>query len=378
MHRGDKLLELVEAIYEAGCDPAGWQRVADMCCARVPGSAFSQLVAVPRRFESPIPVTCGWPPEALQTYAAYYHTINPYPALLSPFPPGQVILAGKVVDPRWQARQAFFNEWAKPAGDFTGGASLTLQRTADSYTRLTFDIPERYRRREPCAGQILERIGPHVLRALEMNARADAAALSRGISDALLEALDEAALVVDAAGRIRAQNSKAEALLRDGRIVTAAAGRLAFRSPRAGETFRAALAATVAIAAAAGPQAFAAEGEPRGGSRVLVLPLASPRAGFATTPAARLALVLVDAGNKAAGLAEHVLRLLYGLTSAELRVVLAIAAGDALEEIADRHAISRATARNQLASATRKLGVRRQSELVALVARLAPRVGTGG
>lgn len=373
-----KLLDILDAVYEAGCDTAVWQRVADLCRDLVPGAAFSQLVAMPGRFQSPIPIASGWPADFLQSYSEYYYTINPYPALLAPVPPGTVILAGDVVNPRWQREQAFFNEWAKPAGNFTGGASLALHRSPESYTRLTFDIPEKYRRYEAWAGEILRRIGPHVRRALELNARLDAAALDRGVSDALLDMLEETALVVDALGRIRAQNGKADTLLRSGRIMSATGGRLAFLSVRADQAFRAALHACVSIVESTMPSAFATEPGNPPPARALVLPLRIKRATAVKASAERLALVLIDDGRqKKMRVAEGVLRSLYGLTPAELRVTLAIVGGGSLEEAADRHNISRATARNQLAAVMRKLGVRRQSELVAFVAGLAPRLGSG-
>jgi DNA-binding CsgD family transcriptional regulator len=66
------------------------------------------------------------------------------------------------------------------------------------------------------------------------------------------------------------------------------------------------------------------------------------------------------------------LRDIYAITPAEARVVLALARGATLREIADELGTSIATVRTQVKSSLEKTGTRRQAELVALVHSLAP------
>ncbi len=65
------------------------------------------------------------------------------------------------------------------------------------------------------------------------------------------------------------------------------------------------------------------------------------------------------------------LRRLYGLTAAEVRLVAALARGDAPKEAAERFHVTENTIRTQLKSALAKTGVRRQVDLVLLISRLA-------
>jgi DNA-binding CsgD family transcriptional regulator len=104
-----------------------------------------------------------------------------------------------------------------------------------------------------------------------------------------------------------------------------------------------------------------------------VLPL-RPAAGNAALPAvtARALLVVRRAGTHAA-LPGDLLKALFGLTNAEIKLVLRIAAGVSVADAADALGVTRTTARNQLAVAMAKVGVHRQGELVAAVAGLAPR-----
>jgi len=90
-------------------------------------------------------------------------------------------------------------------------------------------------------------------------------------------------------------------------------------------------------------------------------------------------VVLVDPDHRAVPPGDH-LRLLFGLTQAEARLAVALAAGTALDECANALEISRETARTQLKRVFAKTGTQRQAELVALLAQLpapspAPRRG---
>ena len=68
-------------------------------------------------------------------------------------------------------------------------------------------------------------------------------------------------------------------------------------------------------------------------------------------------------------LTEDDLRSTYGLTPSEIRLTLRLAAGDALRQAANEIGISYQTARTRLKFIFQKTGVRRQAELVLLVAR---------
>jgi DNA-binding CsgD family transcriptional regulator len=64
------------------------------------------------------------------------------------------------------------------------------------------------------------------------------------------------------------------------------------------------------------------------------------------------------------------LQKIFGLTPAEAKLAIEIAAGQSLDDIAEAHHVSVATARKQLASVFAKTYTHRQAELVALLARV--------
>ena len=64
------------------------------------------------------------------------------------------------------------------------------------------------------------------------------------------------------------------------------------------------------------------------------------------------------------------LRTAFRLTDAEARLATQLARGASLEQVADQFGIGKETARSQLKSIFTKLGVHRQGELVAVLAKL--------
>src|SRR5690606_39365190 len=76
------------------------------------------------------------------------------------------------------------------------------------------------------------------------------------------------------------------------------------------------------------------------------------------------ALIVHEGAEARSALGPDVLQKLYGLTPAEIRLVLAIARGDTLKEYSERRGISWHTASTQLKRVYEKTGIRRQSELV--------------
>jgi PAS domain S-box-containing protein len=142
-------------------------------------------------------------------------------------------------------------------------------------------------------------------------------------------------------------------------------------------------------------QLVGAEGEPRL-CRALVSPLAgsgTPRFAFAVVPADALTPAIADraweleghmrriarevaASGALAGLSATptaaTLPAMTGLTARELDIVSRLLAGERVPMIAGRLFLSASTVRNHLTSVYRKLGVRSQQELLALLRDAAP------
>jgi hypothetical protein len=70
------LIDLVERIYAAGCDPEQWQALVEHVHGQIPGAAFSTHLTIAGTGLTGR--TSGLPEEQLKSYLEHYHALNPY------------------------------------------------------------------------------------------------------------------------------------------------------------------------------------------------------------------------------------------------------------------------------------------------------------
>ncbi|MDE2004944.1 MAG: PAS domain-containing protein [Rhodospirillales bacterium] len=139
----------------------------------------------------------------------------------------------------------------------------------------------------------LARLRPHLRRAFGLDRRLRAARAAAARMESVLDALPEAVLATDAAGRIRHANRAAEALLGAGDVLRLARGHLTAALPSEAALLEAALHRAVATRAATAPgPAASLVLHARDGARlgVSVVPLGR-RASLPGLPEENLALV---------------------------------------------------------------------------------------
>jgi DNA-binding CsgD family transcriptional regulator len=287
-------------------------------------------------------------------------------------PPGKVVRASHFVTKRWLDKQQFFQEWLRPAGNFTHGANLSLVRTNGGLTRLSYDLPEHMGEREAEAAEVLRRIGPHFRRALEIVHRLGGASAAQSAFATLLEHMEGAAFAIDRHGRISVANRRAVALLEKGDVIREVRQGLVFVSAQIQELFKQAVASCATVAERVAPMSFMSGGvHPR---PVHVLPLRVTNSAAGVDSGSPLVLVLIGAEGGFVFPQKALLRKLFRLSNRQAEVVLRIANGASVRETADAFESSLPTVRNQLATAMAKLGVHRRAELVRLLAGLLPQL----
>lgn len=366
------LLETVDQIYQAACDPGCWPEVIASCQRLFPGTAFSLFISRHGAGHDPLSTTAGWDPDVIKQYFAHHHKLNPFPDLLQCTVPGQVVRESHLFRQDWLDRQPFYQEWLKPGGNYTHGANLTLVRGTGTMSRISIDIPQRLSHLEAAAAEYLQRVGPHLARAFALTSRLQATRAAETGLQGLLDRISGAAFLVRAPRKLVTTNRRAVTLLEQHRLVRSSpALDLTFVMHRAEEVFRRALHGVFAMAEAS-PASFLVTDESSERYPVLILPfrVSRPLATLGADPG--LALVLISDRRRAPSPPREILSSLYGLSHAEASVALSVTEGDSLQAVADQLGICRATVRNQLAAAMAKLGVHRQAELVAVVTGLAP------
>jgi DNA-binding CsgD family transcriptional regulator len=372
MARNDPLLSVIERIYEAAVEPEGMDKLA-LAIARIFHSE-SGFISFGRRTASAPFLTVEGLPSATENfdhgarvaYAEHYHArniwiersaIRGYPA---------IILCHEVADTRTLLRSEWYDYCQRldafhclgvqfHLGDGLVGAFGTQRpRRAREFT-------EEDRRK-------MQQLLPHLQRALQVQLRLGAAEKDRAISGGLLEGLALGCILASARGTVLFANAAAERLIRAGEGVVVANGRLKASDPRASGPFE----RLVSEAASAGNGGNIGSGGfmnlPRLAERplqALISPLRSPR-GFG--PAVPAAIILLWEQNDAAPASTAYLRICYGLTEAEAKMLAALAAGMTAREYAQASAISVATARTHLKRILQKTGHRRQTEIVREIA----------
>jgi DNA-binding CsgD family transcriptional regulator len=180
-----------------------------------------------------------------------------------------------------------------------------------------------------------------------------------------LDGLGAGLFVVDAAGRIVHANASGRAMLQERAVLRSADGRLAACNGRSAAALR------EAMAKAAGPEArptaLPLSTEDGMHSLAHLMPLApGNRRSGATYPT--LAAVFVHKAALEAHCRPEVIAEHYGLTRAELRVLLAIVDVGGVAETAESLGLSEATIKTHLHRVFGKTGASRQADLVKLVA----------
>jgi DNA-binding CsgD family transcriptional regulator len=199
------------------------------------------------------------------------------------------------------------------------------------------------------------------------------AAFDFGRAVGLLDAFDWigcGCALVDAGGRVVRLNEAARAHL--GRGLMLSHGQLVASDRGGNDAFRDLLARVLGLGAAQGEL-------PRGGAVALTRPEGRPLvlharacrepSGGAIEPGGAL-IVILDPDAEQAPSAETV-RQVFGLTCAEARLAVLLVRGLELKDIAALNGVAEATIRSQLKSVLAKTGTHRQSQLVALLSRLA-------
>lgn len=186
-----------------------------------------------------------------------------------------------------------------------------------------------------------------------------------------LEALSIAAFVCDRSGTVKAMTPTAEALVGTGKAVRLRQGRL--RAANAVDDRRLAEEIDTAVGTIVRPQTprgsvivvHGTTGEPLA---LTVVPLPRTEYTFGFDP--RVLVVARTSGMQNPAQTQALLQSAYGLTAAEAEVALRLGDGDRVEDIAETRGVSVNTVRVQIRNIFGKLGVRRQSELVARIRHL--------
>lgn len=223
--------------------------------------------------------------------------------------------------------------------------------------------------------ETLSRLGRHVENALRLGIRLiNAEASQHALADALTR-LGVGVFLLAGDGRVLFANPVGQMLVGDGLLVSG--GRLTARTEGPREALRARIteAAFGDAMLLNAPRPVIVQDRQRDGFlAVHVIPVRAPERGVVEALLADVVAIAVVTSSQVGGPADPALvRDLLGLTLAEARLTALVGVGLAPREAGERLGITEETARTTLKRVFQKTGVTRQSELSALLARMAVR-----
>jgi len=302
--------------------------------------------------------------EPMRAYAdGLWNAHDPYLRAIPRQRRGQVVIESDIVLPDERRTSVFFNELQRPfhltswlgAGFSTEpyNSSLSLLRTKDQpdFTVQDAQIFSSHTKRLSEVGTLSVLMGQRAL---------------GGVMQAL-ERVGSAAVAIDVLGRVVSTNERAEALF--GEPMNVVAGRLRVADPEAAAKLAIMLDRIQSMGEGATPDLppiiVRTKGRPFAVLRAVGLDQNIRR--FFTGARALITITPVQASQHEN---SDLVRQTLSLTPAEGRIAALLTDGTSLEMIASELRITRETVRGHVKAIFAKSGVRRQSELVALLGRL--------
>mgnify|MGYP001813252094 CR=1 FL=1 len=217
--------------------------------------------------------------------------------------------------------------------------------------------------------QLLERLIPHLRRAVEIYARLNRASSERDVYAGAVNQLSVAAIIVDEQGRVLTSNEVASALLEQAQGLGVRDQRLHIDGRDINKELQQALTTIIRAQQQGETSVVRALRVPRPGGRadlgLVIRPV--PGSQGSEGQAIPCAAVFISDPDLEESTSQQILGELFELTPAEARLATLLARGLSLAEVSAAQGISQHTARAQLKSIFAKTGVSRQAELVRLV-----------
>lgn len=368
-------VEIIDTVYQAAVHSELWP---DTLCSIVDyvGAVAGNIVyqAPGGRGSFLIP---GRMRDDLNALYLQHYTGNPYARAFEKVKPGEIAVGNSLIDAEAVRHSSFYADICKPQNIFNqlflphaslherggiGGVALFLSRQQDEHAAE--------------AAERLKLLSPHMARAIDLSFQMNRIARAPELPQRLIDAIPDAAVLIDGRGAILLLNATAEALLKraDGIFLSRSerpslAAHISETSTRLTNAIRQAL--------------LIAHGEdtPFEGALAISRPSGLPPYLMMITPLAPTAFSRWDATDSGARVLIHIvdpeaktrrqaqqLQNIFGLTEAETRVAALIGGGMNLPEIARALGISSNTVKTHTSRCFGKTGVRSQAALARLIA----------
>ena len=363
------ILELVDLIYRAAGDPAGWSKL--LCrLGEALGSNGCTIHhhQIPSQ-ESDFSADWNVDPAAIFEYTAYYRSRNIFrrvrPHL---FFTGSVNSSQALCPEDVFLRSEYYNDYLRRY-KFYHALAATLRRDNTALSNLTIFRAKNDESFGDSEIRLLSLVAPHMVRAFQLHNQIRGLEKKASVLEETLNHLQSAVILLDARGVVLFVNRAAASLFQSQQYVRLSpAGIQAARTSEHKQ-----LARLIRGAAGTGTKVDVSPGGIMKISRnglqrplhVLVSPLRTEILDVGKAMPA--VIVFIRDPDLVPRMPAEWLRQLYGLTPAESRLAQLLASGSGLKEAAEQLQVSRSTVRSQLKSIFAKTDSNRQSALIRLL-----------
>jgi DNA-binding CsgD family transcriptional regulator len=349
--------ELIDLIYAALLGEAPWQRFLDRLADSAPSGKTVLVMHDNGKSDGYIPLASGIPNDVLRNYNGYFATVNPFMRPASIKPVGIGLIDEELVPNEELVRSEFFNDLLKPH-EMPARVALTINRERGyQFVLASLGDAFDYECKQNVAGQ-LTRLFPHLRRASEYYRKGPASRAATELGCSLFDAIDIGVIVVGDGGRMKTLSATGELMLNKSSAVRVSPlGAVSLRDPKAQSALM-----EMTTRLYAGPKVVSVAA--KGANLTLIRVQRDEVSLFFDGPTV---VILMNLPANEQNFASQAFANTYGLSKAEMRVVLGLISGKSVTQIAEDANISQGTIRQQLKSVYSKTGVHKQVELARLV-----------
>jgi DNA-binding CsgD family transcriptional regulator len=366
----EQVSRVIESIYGCALDPGQWR------------TTLPAIIALTKSAAAVLSVHSGGRAQFIS-----HHGYKPYlPSDDQRFPildpalswqalcVGEMVTQGVLVDDVKFLNSRFYKEWCRPRG-----LRHSLGVVVRSGSRVIVLVANRLKT-QPCYSdgdsRLFRSLIPHVCQALEIAEAVGLRTMRSEAFKATLDTLSAGIYLIDRQGCLIYINHAAKGQIKAGNVLRIANNRLS--SASAEEALDRAIATACSDSAGERAATIALPLQKDGGTGLIATVLAFKRGECRrlATPFAAACAVFVQDPRVAPLVPAEALARLFGLTPAQLDVVLALTAGRSPQEVADGLGIALSTVKWHLLKIFEKTGTSRQADLVRLVVAASPQIAT--
>jgi len=361
--------EVVDLIYGVVADPARWPDVLTGVSDRVGaiGGVIANSAVIGESF-----LTLGRLSAEFGDLYQKRHTANCWCAGARYSPPGQVVIASSLVDDQALRKTEFYADILVPQGIVNAlGANHPSMMKDGGVGGFAFMLSERGNEKAQQRQRELQRLLPHLHRAFDACMQIGRYRRHGPQLEMILEAMPQAAFLLDRRARLLYANVSGQALLQSGDGLFYQDGQLTAPSP-----FKAVLKRWLEVGSDSSENGLLWEPlrleRPSGRPAFAVMPVPLPAPHFpfwALQDNAQLLLLVADPLSERLA-APATVEKAFGLTSAQARVAVLVGAGFTAPQAAEALGLSLPTVKSHLARSFEKIGINSQAGLVRLFASL--------